>query len=530
MHHSTARPNWVWPNAFSLIVLLVMGYMYFCPPADLDYCWQIRTGERILASWNLRQPDTFSYTIAGRELPDHEWLYEVSIALLWRGLGDAGMKLLRVILFAAPLGILAWQLTSRGVRKHGVAISLFVCTLVLFYFERLRPLVFSTIAIQLVAGWLHDNCNGRRRLDWKLPLTMMLWGNLHPAVIMGQALLTGAIAWEWFTWWRDRPASDIRIPRGMSLWGGLGLLATLVAPDPVGRFMYPFAPELRHPAQRLFTEIRPPWDFLGKPPYVIDFVALIAIFFAIVLILRRRELRGWEWCLVIGLGGLAMTATRATGDWLLVTASLAVPQFGPLLRKLSPMRTNLIPRLTLKADRVLKKIFQGPFLQPQAGWPVAIVAGLAVLSILPMKITLPNREAAHWPTAAVAWIESGGLPSAGPWNIFSGSDEGTYLLWRLPEKALVYSDTRGFYYPGELLMDSYYLPGADAEWQARLQRVLSHGTQYFLVRSDSSFWKLLQPHSSAPLYRDNQFVVLTAESVRWDPLESTCRHASLSIL
>jgi hypothetical protein len=511
----TARPTLPKPNAFSLLVLLVLGYMYFCPPADLDYCWQIRTGERILASGKLQQPDTFSYTINGREIPDHEWLYEILIAFLWRGLGDAGMKLVRVTLFAAPLAILAWQLTARGVRKHGVALTLLVCTLILFYFERLRPLVISTIGIQLVSGWLHDHCRGRRKLDWKLPLTMLLWGNLHPAVIMGQALLVGAIGWEWFAYWRNRPAADVRIPRGLTLWGGLGLLASLVAPDPVGRLMYPFAPELRHPAQRLFTEIKPPLDFLGKAPHVIDFVLLIAIFFGIVLALRWRALRGWEWGLLLGLGGLALTATRATGDWLMVTAALAVPQIGPLLRRLSSMRrSHFLAGLTLKADRVLRKIFQGPFLQPQSAWPALLYAALAIFTVLPIRISLPNREAAHWPTAAVTWIENGGLPTKGPWNIFSGSDEGTYLLWRLPEQAHVYSDTRGFYYPGDLLMDSYYLPDADAQWPKRLERVLGHGTQYFLVRSESKFWKILEPYAAAaPIYRDDMFVILTAASV-----------------
>src|SRR5260221_3558376 len=186
------------PNAFSLIVLLVLGCVYLSSPGDLDYCWQVRTGERILDTGRVRQLDTFSYTIAGRELPDHEWLYEVLLALIWRGLGDAGMKLVRVALFAAPLAILAWQLHSRGVIKHGIALILFSATMIVFYFERMRPLVCSTIALQLVGGWLHNHCHSRRRLDWKLPVTMLLWGNLHPAVIMGQALLLGAIAWEWF--------------------------------------------------------------------------------------------------------------------------------------------------------------------------------------------------------------------------------------------------------------------------------------------------------------------------------------------
>src|SRR5262245_11228285 len=123
-----ARVQITWPNAFSAVVLLVLVCIYLKPPSDLDYCSQIRTGERIVETGRVLQPDSFSYTIAGKDLPDHEWLYEVLLALVWRGLGDPGMKLMRVVLFAAPLAVLAWQLRSRGVRLHVLALTLIVCT------------------------------------------------------------------------------------------------------------------------------------------------------------------------------------------------------------------------------------------------------------------------------------------------------------------------------------------------------------------------------------------------------------------
>jgi len=505
----TAR-SITWPNAFSALVLLVLVCVYLSPPSDLDYCWQIRTGERILETGRVLQTDSFSYTIAGKSLPDHEWLYEVLLALVWRGTGDAGMKFVRVALFAAPLAVLAWQLRSRCVRRHVVALTLLACALVCFYFERLRPMVCSTVGLQLVAGWLHDHCHGRRRLDWRLPLTMLLWGNLHPAVIMGQALLLGAIAWEWLSYlrWRDNLSSA----RGLTLWAGLALLASLVAPDPVGRFFYPFAPELRHPAQRLFQEIRPPWSYLGAKPYVLDFALLLGVLFAIVLIKRRREFRGWEWCLLLGVFGLFATATRGTIDWLMITAALAVPQLGPMVRDLN-LRRSRVGRVVLVADRVVKKILQGPFLKPQVWWPAAWFGVLALISLSPLGERLPGRENKRWPTEAVNWIAANGLPTPGPWNIFSGSDQGTYLFWRLRGDVRVYSDTRGFYYPGDLLLDSYYLPDADAEWPQRLERAIANGSQYFLLPVESKMWKLLEPHGPATLYRDDKYVLLSANQI-----------------
>src|SRR5262249_49016401 len=177
------------------------------------------------------------------------------------------------------------------------------------------------------------------------------------------------------------------------------------------------------------------------------------------------------------------------------------------------LRRSRAGRLVLKLDRVVKKILHGPFLKPQARWPALFVAGLALVSFLPLGPRLPGRENKLWPTEAVDWIAANGFPSLGPWRVSSGSDEGTYLFWRLHDQVRVYSDTRGFYYPGDLLLDSYYLPDADAEWPQRLERANAHGSQYFLLSVGSKLWKLLEPHAPETLYRDDKYVLLTKNQV-----------------
>ena len=128
----------------------------------------------------------------------------------------------------------------------------------------------------------------------------------------------------------------------------------------------------------------------------------------------------------------------------------------------------------------------------------------------------------------IDWIAANGLPSQGPWNIFSGSDEGTYLFWRLNDRVRVYSDTRGFYYPGDLLFDSYYLPGADAEWPQRLERAVAHGTQYFLLPVGSNLWKLLEPQAPETLYRDEKYVLLTKDQVTRAAARATEPHDKMA--
>jgi hypothetical protein len=139
--------------------------------------------------------------------------------------------------------------------------------------------------------------------------------------------------------------------KSLTFWGALGLAATFISPAPVDRLRYPFAPELRHRVQRLFVEIAPPWKYLNEPPFSLWIALLLAVIFAIVLVLCWRQFRGWEWALLLGVAGLAATATRSVIDWLLITAALAVPQIGPLLKS--------APHWVIRLDRGAKRVFLG---------------------------------------------------------------------------------------------------------------------------------------------------------------------------
>ena len=76
------------------------------PFGDLDYTWQIRTGEKILATGDLMPADSFTYTIAGKQVPEFEGVYEAGLAIIWRTLGYGGLKLLKTILVVLPLLLL----------------------------------------------------------------------------------------------------------------------------------------------------------------------------------------------------------------------------------------------------------------------------------------------------------------------------------------------------------------------------------------------------------------------------------------
>lgn len=134
--------------------------------------------------------------------------------------------------------------------------------------------------------------------------------------------------------------------------------------------------------------------------------------------------------------------------------------------------------------------------------------------MMPISKYLRGRVGETWPTGVCDHIAANGMPSPAPWNIFCTSDDGAYLIWRFPGVARVHSDTRGFFYPGDYILDSYHLAEAAPDWRMRLQRVSDQGACYVLLRADNKLWPILSPHILEPLYRDEKNVLLTIEQVK----------------
>jgi hypothetical protein len=509
------RPNFA---TLACVVLLVASYV--TPFADLDYTWQVRTGERIVQTGSLRPTDAFTYTIVGQQVPDFEWLYEVVLWAAWSFSGYGGLKLLRLLLVGATLVILAVRLHRDGVARHGIALALLFAVWMLSPAWNLRPLYYTSIGLLLLSGWLHDHCTGRRPLPWGLPLLMLVWANSHPGVITGQGLLVGAIGWEWINGWIGLNSRlDRSAFRRLAVVGGLGLLATFVSPDPLERLLYPFRPELAHPVQRLFVEMQPLHSFLTLPPYTPVGAYILAGLVLLTVVCRFRHYRVWELALLAGLAGLASTAYRSLQDWVLIMLALGVPHLAAMLSEAAPRllrhkRRTRTWRAVLRVERRCKRLFARPLVRFQSGWLLLTVGLLCVASLIPpVGRRMPRQEHGCWPIAAVDWMEREGLHG----RFFAQPGFGAYVAWRLGDRAQTYVDTRGFFFQPEFLEDSNALPSLAPDWPERLERVLARGTDYFLLETSgmrSELWTGFQPYLGAPLYFDDSSVLLSAEQVR----------------
>ncbi len=507
------------PNGFSIAVIALLAANYFSTFGDLDYTWQVRTGEVIVRTGDIQPADSFTYTFAGHRVPDYEWVWEVVLWFFWEHFGYGGLKLLKVLLVASTLLLMVWRLRLAGVRWHGIALALVIAVAALAPAWNLRPLYCTTLGLLAVSGWLHDHCTGHKLLSWwALPLTMLLWGNCHPAVITGQALIVGAVAWEWLNqrWRVNEPLHKAALWR-LTWVGGLALAASCVCANPVERLVYPFTPQLSHPIQRAFVEMQPLYTTLDKAPYTSVLIYLVAAAVAVSVGLRYRYYRGWEVGMLLALAALANTAARAAMDWLLVMLAVGLPHLVALFRQavLTDRRRAWIA-LLLRCDSSWRRLWISPLLRVQRGWPAAAVAMLLVLSLVPgLSRQMPKQDDPEWPARALAHLERQGARG----NFFAPPDYGAYVTWKLGDKARCYADTRGFFIPPVLIEDSHYVPQLGPQWRERLDRVLDeYATDYFLLETNGprgALWRQLQPHvGHEAVYLDEQTVVLKAESVR----------------
>lgn len=506
-----------WPNIFTLLALALVGVGYFSVFADLDWSWQVRTGEVIVQTGTLRVEDSFSYTIHGERLHDFEWLYEVLLYLVWNAFGSGGLKLLKVIVIFTPLLLVAWRLCVGGVKWHGVVLALGLAVFVLTPAWNLRPLYVTTIGLLLLAGLLRDHCTGRKPLPWWTVLVTLLWANMHPGVITGQGLLLGAIGWEWLNrrlMWNpplDRPS----ITR-LTLIGGLAFLATFVCPDPIERLRYTFMPELAHPIMRIFAEMHPLYTFITTPPSAVGLVYVLAALVLCSVFARFTDYRAWEIALLAGTALLGNIAYRSMMDWLLVMLAVAGPRLKDMLASAARRdRRRPTTATLLRADRCLRRCLTCPLFVFQPGWLALGCAAFIVLSLVPAwSRAMPIENSPDWPVAALDAAQRAGLKG----RFFGPPDYGAYVGWRLKDNGLCYTDTRGFFFPPLLLEDSHFIPQLGPQWRERIDRVIGcYHTDFFLLETEGprgQLWQTLQPHIDTPLYRDQKCVLLSTAQVR----------------
>lgn len=166
--------------------------------ADLDFWWHLKTGQMILEQRAFQHTEIYSFTAAGREYIDHEWLFQVIQYLIFKASGPAGIILFKCLLVVGIYLLLA-RFLVRNQASHQVALAILLLSIAggrTRFIE--RPELFSILFFIATYLWIDDYLRtGNERKLWPVPFLFLIWTNLHAAVILGLLLQAAFLAGVW---------------------------------------------------------------------------------------------------------------------------------------------------------------------------------------------------------------------------------------------------------------------------------------------------------------------------------------------
>ncbi|MBA3065471.1 hypothetical protein FP828_03165 [bacterium] len=170
--------------------------------SDPDFFWHLKTGE-IIASSGAPSQDGFSWTHAGQNWLDHEWLSQLVFYAVFKHTGFAGLILLKAAVITGAFFMVFLVCLKKSSSRHGASetsdealpafeTSVFVTALggaLSSITYSVRPQLFSFFLLAALLMILYEK-EKQSRLLRIIPFLFVLWINLHGMFVIGMAVLT----------------------------------------------------------------------------------------------------------------------------------------------------------------------------------------------------------------------------------------------------------------------------------------------------------------------------------------------------
>ena len=370
--------------------------------ADLDFWWHLKTGEVIAATRSIPRVDLFSFTAAGAEYIDHEWLFQLLQWWTWSALGALGIQILKCLVIGFTFALVARHCVREGMSELAALglVMMGMAGAVTRLIE--RPEIFSALFAVLTVICL------KRRVLWPLPLICALWANVHAAVIVGlviQMLFILATAYE---------------KRGGITTYGAALGASVIASglNPFGYRVLSVPFELTRIIHSGIVE-NDEWRMPTFRMAPVFWVVLFAV--AILLLMRVRATPVFHLLLFAFLAYLSARYVRNVG----------------LFCTLFPMLLG--NENSTKGSDPFVEFRDG--LKPVATFAIGLVT-LVFVAVFYFPFQRGVGEASYFPDRLAQFVESNNLRG----NMLNSYGFGGYLIWKLAPERRVFIDGRNEVY------------------------------------------------------------------------------------
>lgn len=415
--------------ALDALLFLFILTLALQTPLEPDFGWHLRTGLDLLQH-GLQMPmtDPYSHTMPDWPWVEHAWLTDGVIALIYRGLGGAGL-LGAVLFFAAVTAgavvvAVAPARADRTSRLMAAAAALWVAR----PFLGARTQLVTLLGFALVLWVWHRSREGQWRWFWLLPPSFLLWANLHGGFTAGLFVLvlilaaSSAMRFAVTRW----PEARRRVEEPVPAWPQIGGLALAIGAAAALTFINPYGWRLHQEilqslSDRFMLETLHEWQPLSLQTYAGKLFAGYLVVLGAAMGLGYRRIEPVRWTV------LAVFLIVSIRHW------RNIPFF--LIASL-PLLAELLALGGRRAIAWLPAAAQRP---KQWGLALAVVAGIGLGLPGSGHVTRVVRSglapeeffsATSYPIEAVNWVKAN-RDKIGA-RMFNEYGHGGFLLWWMP--------------------------------------------------------------------------------------------------
>lgn len=461
---------------------------------DGDTGYHIRAGELMLKSGTILNADPFSYLRPQIPWTAHEWLAEIIMALCHYAAGLPGV----VLLFALVIALTNWCFFTMLLKKgNGV---LFTSFLVIIFISAAkvhwlaRPHIFSLLFLIFWFDTLEKMQEGKKVRAWLLPVSMLLWVNLHGGYIAGIFLLFLYLLGNLALFVTDRTEWGLRGREQSHQLGkliGWSLAVAMINPSGYQIFLFPFKLAMDKTLINYVSEFLSP-NF--HEPLMLKYLLLAQV---VIFGCSRRMLQPAHLFISIFFMNMALVSAR----------------YGPLFALF------LIPVMAEYIDFDLKARFPGiaRFLNNREAtvssvdrlargmaWPVMTTMLVCIL-IMTGRVSYgfdPKIKA----TDALEFLKKEHISG----NVFNNDEFGDLMIYTLTDQYKVFIDGRlDMYHSAGVVKEYFNITSFKPGWEDAFQKYAigwvffdtnSPFTRYLQVRPD---WKLIYSDKVASIFVKN---------------------------
>jgi len=458
-----------WSHRLSMgTVLAFAGIAGVLKIRSVDFFWHLAAGRFMLAHRTLPAFDPFRFTSEAVPWVDHEWGFQLLIAVGETLGGLPALIVARAALFMALGGLIFFGQSRREVPPALAALVALVALVGLRGRLLFRPELATLLGTALLLTLL-DRLRQRQDLAALFSLFALagLWANLHPGVLAAPVL-----AGVWLFGARFLPGGAPPVPTWQVVAAPTGMAVAILA-NPWGPELFLVPGRIRAALADL-PATNPDWAPIWKSPQPLLFLACGALLVLVALTWwRASRPDGALGLVVLALLPLVASSARHQGLLWIAGAWLAGDCLGRLAR---PGRPASVGAPSVGAPSVGPAPV-GPALMWTGGRATLAVGLVAIAGLawcLPTTGGNPWRPGHQAGFGVVPGLfPEGAIPEIRRWEpvgpLFNSAPFGGYLLWCLYPPRQIFYDTRNEVAPA-LLRELAQARSSGAAWEELLRR------------------------------------------------------------